>query len=66
MYLKEGRISEYIVPEMTWHLPLSRRVMLGLTQGLGAPWHGLEVPGDLLGEHSPKDGKPGWPGALEG
>lgn len=33
--------------------------MLGLTQGLGATWHGLEVAGHLPGEHSPKEGRPG-------
>lgn len=40
--------------------------MLGLTQGLSAPWHGLEVPGHLLGEHSPKEGRPGVAQCLEG
>lgn len=32
-----GRGPENIVPEIKRHLPLSIRVILGLTQGLGAP-----------------------------
>lgn len=67
-FLVEGVVLENIVPEIHGIFPFTIRVILGLTQGLGAPWHGLEVPGWAIfpGSALPRREVQGWGGPVPG